>query len=130
MLTDQQIEELEPLTKHPKYGKLLSDTVEVWKRDDVIPANSQYGVWVRRGKFVFSDISKKCCILGAALVNKEYDSDWCGLREAISNFFEVYPDEQESISKGFDNFPKISATVEEAWEFGNQIFKIINPISD
>lgn len=35
MLTSKQLQAPEPLTTHAKYGKLLSDAIDVWKREDV-----------------------------------------------------------------------------------------------
>lgn len=54
MLTKTQIKNLESLTIHPRFGKLLTNAMEQWSKEDVNITTGSYGITI-----VSSEISTK-----------------------------------------------------------------------
>lgn len=88
MLTEQQLKNLAPLCENPKFGKLLSDAIEIWKREDVLPLNNSFGLKIDYKSQIFelSEYDRKykykCCLVGAAVVGKEK-------KESVSCFIDI-----------------------------------------
>jgi hypothetical protein len=129
MLTQDQLDQLKPLTEHPKFGKLLSDAIEVWKRDDVTPVYNYGGIWP-----IYSDKDtkiwklqddNKCCLIGASLTNKKYCSNLSYTEDVVIHF-NVYRNEICSLISSFDDNSH-SDDDEEAKTFALKVREIVNP---
>src|SRR5690606_30806684 len=110
MLTQDQIDKLQLLTQHSKFGKLLQDAIEVWKRKDVAPVHGSFGIYDINNKFVFDpdDECNNCCLVGAALYNKNVIvSDKEIFTPSASKAFNLSNNEIRSLFAGFDksSFP-------------------------
>lgn len=126
MLTEEQIKELEPLTRHLKYGKLLIDAIEVWKIYN--PVTGDFGCMPdESGKFIKFEFSQGCCLLGAACINKI--DDLKSRPNLILNEFNIQLTEFWNLSDGFDGTNKFNDD-NEAWVFGSNIRKIVKPLTN
>lgn len=140
MLTKRQIEELQPLTKHSKFGKLLADAIEVWKVAD--PIQNEFGV-IRNTKkdedgfeiyedcLDFTYERKCCCLIGAASLYKEgpdsYLDDGDYAKLICKNTFSLSYIELDGLIRGFDGNLTADSFFysQEAFTFASEVRKII-----
>lgn len=121
MLTENQLIQLQPLTEHPKYGKILQDAIPVWQ--NVIPILGSFGI----SGFPIFESQIGCCLLGAAMVGKEnFSEKWS---EITNKYFNLTKEEHHSIQYGFDGLDKSIATNKDAYFFGKEVSNIVRPIS-
>lgn len=122
-LTQEQIQKLQPLTQHPKFGKLLQDAIEIWKKENIIPVIKDFGVIPYETDLIYIIRDKGCCLLGAALVNKPCHKAFFN---TIKEYYNLSISEYDGLWVGFDIEPLFSEDF-EAWKFGKQVHEIINP---
>lgn len=132
MLTKEQLIQLKPLTANPRYGKLLSDAIEIWKREDVCPVSNGWGVLRRDETFVFMDVcnENKCCLIGAALIDKKYmDGNPVSNSQVAgaSVNFNVSQHEIIEIIRGFDGNGVFYLNYNLANMFGVVVKEIVQP---
>lgn len=133
MLTEIQLKNLEPLTKHPKYGKLLCDAIEVWKTENVYPITRRFGI----AKNVFTNTycqesnegsNQYCCLIGAAITGKEVALKFplviAGIREVVLKNFQISYEEMINLFQGFDCVNNFGLT-NESYEFGKAVHLIV-----
>lgn len=124
MLTEQQIKKLRPLTKDPKFGKLLSAAISGWKRTKPIRCKLGIDETFKRSKY-----EEGCCLIGASLVNRKPKEETFELLELVENEifrrFGIDAIEQASVIDGFDGFPYITNKNREAYMFGQAVKKIV-----
>jgi hypothetical protein len=142
MLTQDQLTQLEPLTKHQKFGKLLSDAIEIWKREDVTPVCGKLGISKKYSlfscKYEFNNVNKCCCLIGAAMLGKNMRGEGrarrsCTAYNSAEKEFNITFNEVQGLWKSFDGWNKdVYDGYEdiEAIEFANAVRKIIKPVSD
>lgn len=132
MLTQEQKNKLEPLTKHKRFGKLLIDAMKTW--ETAIPKQKTYGVtrWVENCEIDTLSVSYTfdpnynncCCLIGGALLGKSSND---GYVDSIINNFELVEFEIDCLIKGFDlnvEFEK-ELNNNEAYRFGKSVSAII-----
>lgn len=138
MLTENQLEQLKPLCNHPRYGKLLSDAIEIWKEKNVSPALHTYGITVdiiySCFKYMNSD-APSCCLIGATMCNRnihqEIDysvSDELVIQTKCSQVYNLSLQEIEDLVAGFDNEPfsfNRNCFDSEAYNFAVDVRKIV-----
>lgn len=123
MLTQEQKDLLEPLTRHERYGKLLIDAMKTWEIAE--PKKATYGVSrynndVQSNWEIISDYNK-CCLVGASIVGKsEKDSR----TEETMIAFDLSELEALSLAAGFDGYDEFNSDF-EAYRFGNQVSAIL-----
>lgn len=123
MLTEDQLIQLKFLTKHKKYGKLLTDAIEIWKQEKVKPTKKCFGVFYNSDKSELTlDGSNKCCLLGAALVGKNI-SRFDSKIDTILKYFDISRDEFYNIMFGFDHVNSSEET--EDFAFANLVREIV-----
>ncbi len=123
MLTQDQKDKLEPLTRHEKYGKLLQEAIKGWEK--VNPAKKRYGIYHKVSKFeldVENPFVTGCCLLGAAMLLKNSDTDYV-LDSVLKTFPEISDDEACELMSGFDADDPLYRT--EAFNFGLEVSKIL-----
>lgn len=142
MLTEYQLEQLTPLTFHPKYGKLLVAAIQTWKQKDIKPKNGTFGIehhWNYQQHcwsdyFVFDNqFDKHCCLLAGAVITKQIlkdlESDTQDLICEICNKdFSISHDEFYSIVNGFDNddmTESLYIKIDDAYNFAVEVRKIV-----
>lgn len=123
MLTQEQKVLLEPLTHHPKYGKLLQEAIKGW--EEVNPMKEVFGVYWYRGEFKldidYDDGSTGCCLLGSAMLHKKSDDDY--VSNSVRDSFTLNEEETSGLMSGFDG-DSVSYP-DEAYEFGLKVNKIL-----
>lgn len=137
MLTEKQLKNLEPLIKNSRFGKLLKNSIEQWKKENVTYTTGSYGITIINEKYDFLHENKACCLLGASLIGKIpnsigdiesaiYDNYFIGRRE----FFNLYLGFDSSGEiKNNDAF-KFGRNVKNALYFEDENFPIGNLIED
>lgn len=146
MLTENQLEQLTPLTFHPKYGKLLVAAIQTWKQKDIKPKNTTFGIdfiWDYKAQkyldcFIFeNEQDKQCCLLaGAIILNNEFpeitNSENLEPQDLIFQIcnkeFNISENEFYSIINGFDNEDMSNsgfAKIDDAYNFAVEVRKIV-----
>lgn len=124
MLNEQQIEQLELLTNHPKFGKLLLAAMETWKSDNN-PKITYWGIRISDDFDSYIENGAGCsCLLGASLLNKNHNEceDYFGSVRRIYNLDETEPME---LMAGFDSkYENVGRT--EAFNFAAKIAMIVD----
>lgn len=124
MLTQEQKDKLEPLTKHERFGKLLIDAIKAW--EIAKPEEGSYGVERDNldDAFDFDSSDKHCCLLGAALYSKKSNNpgyDW-----VIREYFQIESNEMTALHRGFDNSNiNYLSKYKEAFDFGQSVREIV-----
>lgn len=123
MLTQEQLKNLEPFTKHPKYGKLVKDAIIGWKRCK--PISDWFGLDFNncKNKFVRNkSYSKGCCLLGASVLNRKTEYENPIIK--VSKKYNMPSSDAWEIVYGFDNLHWVTNKT-EAFQFGNQVRKAL-----
>lgn len=123
MLTQEQLDELLPLTKHPKYGKLLEAAIAVWCESDVTPVHGSFGVLARPALYTFYN-RKECCVLGASLLNKSIVNR--NYYDSIQKYYDIPTAEIIQIQEGFDKVVSYNEQA-DAYLFGLKVREIVKP---
>lgn len=128
MLTQSQLDKLNSLTQHPKFGKLLLDAIENWKQ--IKPGRLDYGISSKLlddGSDIFIGDKFKCCLIGASLIGKT--CNWTKretTHEHCVKYFGISEDEVISLISGFDRSrDRAPSASKEAYEFGYKVSEII-----
>jgi len=113
MLTQNQKDKLEPLTNHPKFGKLLSAAIKTWEN-------------INPKQFTFCDDyrnCKNCCLVGASVLNEymSFENIESAITLAHENF-NITEYDVITLSDGFDNNPSYEA---EGYKFGKAVADIV-----
>jgi hypothetical protein len=124
MLTQDQINQLDPLMDHPRYGNLLKDAVQIWKQENVTPSYAASGLLRKDDCWKLSH-RQKCCLIGASLVGKKYFSDDWGMD--AEKYFSLNENEIRSLYFSFDGDDFFETSVQEALLFAQEVRKIVNP---
>ena len=124
MLTQEQIDLLTPLMEHPKFGNLLKEAVKAWSQENVTPLQGTFGIISFDTGFYHLDSEKGCCLLGAALLDKENPTR-CYYYRNIESIFGISYDESVQLHQGFDG--EDIDCISEAYKFGVKVRQIVNP---
>lgn len=116
MLTQDQLTQLEPLIRHPKFGKILKFAIRNWKKFKPMEGNT--GLQSENGKFVRNKLQKGCCLIGASL----YGCKGYGLLTTCKKKFNLLNQEIVQIIDGFDGYDIQDS---EAALFGKQVRNIV-----
>ena len=124
MLTQEQKDLLEPLTRHEKYGELLIHAMKAWEIAE--PKRATYGVsrynnTEQSNSEVISDYNK-CCLVGASIVGKSKSNEY--LEEAAISF-QIDIIETLSLAHGFDASGVRFNDDVNAYQCGNKVSSII-----
>lgn len=122
MLTEEQLKNLEPLTKHKKYGPIVKAAIIGWKR--CRPTTETFGVDRKNSKFVRDLSVKGCCFLGAAVLNRKSSNEGWVVWDIMKKFNLSFLSECWSLSDGFENENAESAH-KEAYNFGKKVRKAL-----
>lgn len=132
MLTREQLDKLQPLVRHPKYGALLKAAITSWEK--IKPSSDRMGILPKRGKFIRRD-SNTCCLIGASVWKKKYlVSEDCSQEgpyfAACSREFNISSFEEfRSLIDGFDgrwqNGIRKSSDINDAFIFGMLVREIV-----
>ena len=123
MLTQDQKEELEPFTKHEKFGKLLIEAMKTW---ETVDPRSGFGIdrWESNGyplKFWKLDsYNNGCCLLGASILGKDSTGSYI---ESVEKEFQIKREIAWDLSDGFEKCH--CSTETEASLFGEQVSDIV-----
>jgi len=118
MLTQEQKDQLEPLTKHEKFGKLLIEAIKTW--ETIKPSRRIWGLLKNKNVWELSS-NNCCCLIGAALIGKESKVD--NYISSTSDNYELSFDVIEDLVSGFDK--SIYDTGSEACNFGKAVSDIV-----
>lgn len=105
MLTETQLKNLEPLTKHSKYGKLLSDAIEIWKTEidpelSSLDPDEETGIYeICKCEDGDQDVNKSSLII-AALLKKPVIKGW--LFKPYRDYFNISKSEIQTMSWSFE----------------------------
>lgn len=138
MLNENQISKLQKLTEHPKFGQLLLSAIEEWKKEKVQYCFNDFGIDFNyfTCKIVYKQPYTKCCLIGAALISKEFEKDLTTsalssigrtLINCCRKHFNISEDEFRALWVGFDyhtpNFQyyDISQLNKEAFDFAKEV---------
>lgn len=127
MLTQEQIDKLQPLCQNERYGKILQDAIETWKNSQ--PCQKTFGVYVpndNNSVFIMGD-NKRCCLIGAAGYTKTPFLHSL-LKTIVKEYALTDQEEVWAISDGFDGKNSENFKYVDAYMFGKQIADIIQPI--
>lgn len=117
MLTQDRKLKLEPLTHHPKYGKLLIDAMKTW--ETIYPKQREFGVFRGKDSKWEADYETGCCLIGAAIAEKDSQDD---MFLVVTKSFLFEEKDIWVLSDGFDNH---SNDESEAWLFGKTVSDIV-----
>lgn len=115
MLTQNQINNLELLSNHPKYGSILRDALNTWKREDVNPGYNGFGIDTSDFEVYVVSSKQTCCLLGAALIGQKRLQ---GFVETLEFLYKISYEEFRSLWHGFDKLDDKKSCLKEAYEFG------------
>ncbi len=121
MLTQEQINDLETMTEHSRYGKILAEAIKVWKEEKIIPHDGIFGVIAENQKYRLKD--NRCCLIGAALVGKFVETD--DILMTVCSTFNISTEEFFELYRGFDG---ICGNNSKAWNFANSVKNIVKPV--
>lgn len=123
MLTQDQLKQLEPLTKHPKFGAVLKSAIIGWKKCK--PAIGHFGIKLKENYWRRiprkEQIDRGCCLCGAALLNKKANSIY--EYEEFEIRFDIGMYEFWQLSDGWENSVFNKDT--ESYIFANEVRKIV-----
>lgn len=130
MLTQDQIDKLQPLLQHPKFGNLLKESIKNWKI--TTPSTGIYGIITNESnKFEINPkLDNCCCLISSSLIGKydhgslENDRDyWANVHNSASSEYDISISEIEELMSGFDgDFIGVNA---EAYNFGKEVANIV-----
>src|SRR5574338_1311383 len=127
MLTQEQLQKLESLTKHTKYGFILRGAIRSWKK--CRPAKNAYGISLKHYKtntITRSKNYKGCCLLGAFFLGKKNSK----IIKILDNVDILLPEnEYNGLIRGFDGHENKNYSL-DAYEFGKKVNQIVNPVSN
>lgn len=128
MLTEEQKIKLEPLTHHPKYGKLLIDAMKTW--DFTTPSQNTIGI-TRWESDRFSDdviplykwkidesYNNCCCLVGASLLGKDSHHN---LKVSILISFDISRSDVKQLIDGFDGVIDFVDSNHEGYKFAKLV---------
>ncbi len=118
MLTQEQKENLHPLTKDPKFGKLLQKAIEIWSLDNINPV---YATWGLNRKNNVWDTTKHCCLAGASIVGMNHSVFF---KDSVSLAYNLSDIEVTDLITGFDSF-RSYFEYSKAYIFGKSVAKIL-----
>lgn len=131
MLTQDQKEKLELLTKHESFGKLLIEAMKTW---ETVNPRSGFGVdrWGSDGHILkfweLDSCNNGCCLLGASILGKDSTGSFI---ESVEKEFQINNKTAWELSDGFENCSSVET---EASLFGEQVSQIAflkgEPIND
>lgn len=115
MLTQDQINRLNPLCDHPKYGRIVQHAMNNW-RGDANPNSGAFGIGSSESN-IFEPIlnNNSCCLIGAALIG-QVEIEYSIIRTAML-FFQLSYEEFRSLWHGFDNYHENDCD-QEVFAFG------------
>ena len=125
MLTQDQKDKLEPLTLHPKFGKLLQEAMKTW--ETATPKQKTWGATRFDDKYNLLDKwelrkdSNECCLIGASMIEKS--STECDIVESVNDCFKL-DDTAWDLICGFDSSDNLEFS-NEAGKFGKQVADIL-----
>lgn len=125
MLTQDQKDKLEPLTKHEKFGKLLIEAMKTW--ETATPKQKTWGAtrfddkYNLLDKWKFRKDSYECCLIGAAMIEKSLTEN--DIVESANDYFKL-DDMAWDLICGFDS-PDYWEFSHEAGKFGKQVADIL-----
>lgn len=130
MLTESQINQLQPLTLDPEYGELLKDAIETWKQSDVIPCCNGFGIYFddELGKFQFDNDDKQCCLISAAILKKSFEvccNQFITRSCFIKKFYNISITDFGDLWQSFDGCYDVKDS--SASEFAIKVRNIVNP---
>lgn len=128
MLTQEQIEKLELLTKHPRFGQILQDAMSNWIQPNINPVHGDFGVIYSNDRFILE--KDCCCLIGSFILGKknlnpleEEETLRC---ELAGQYLDISYWEITAIVDGFDQrMLKFNASFPEAYDFGKQVSLIL-----
>lgn len=126
MLTQDQIEKLQPLTKHEKYGKLLEEAIKAWEY--INPVSNDFGINPFSSEKIITCSGGYACLIGASIIGKEFKNQL--YKETMEYYFDISENEMWSLIEGFDFCEKgehAAITIDQAYKFGKVIREIVNP---
>lgn len=128
MLTEIQKSKLEPLTHHPKYGKLLIDAMKTW--DFTTPSQNTIGITRWESDRFTDDVipvykwkidegyNNCCCLVGAFLLGKDSHHDvW----DSISISFNISRSNVRQLIDGFDGVINSVDSNHEGYQFAKSV---------
>jgi hypothetical protein len=128
MLTEQQLKQLKPLTKHKKFGKVLKAAIIGWKK--CRPIAGYFGICVKNGSWRRQEDTKGCCLIGASLLNrKNKDKSYGCKTNDVMQRFDLSWSDHWGLSDGWENTP-FSDPNSEGYIFGKKVREILQPIID
>lgn len=135
MLTELQILKLQNFTTLPKFGRIVSDALLIWKKESVIPHPHVFGIKysIENHKFKFNKWAsikgnQICCLLGAALINKKEKSTLQNLPDAVALNFKITVEDATDIYIGFDKSIRKNISIinrSDAWVFGYNVGRAV-----
>lgn len=122
MLTEKQLKNLENLTKISRFRKLLKNSIEQWKKDDVTYTTGSYGITIINEKYDFLHENKACCLLGASLIGKIPNSIG-DIESAIYDNYFIGKREFYNLYLGFDSSDEVKNN--DAFKFGRNVKNVL-----
>lgn len=138
MLTETQIEKLNPLLADARYGNLLQNAMNTWQKDYISPASHFYGIKLFdknnienehcSGKIWQLDCWPRgnghCCLVGASMINSNH-IDGLNLRNQIAHKYSIDITEVQYLEVGFDKGIHYSINItdmsKKAFKFGLKV---------
>jgi len=126
MLTQTQKDKLEPLTNHPKFGKLLIEAMKTWEIST--PKQKTWGT-TRFDKHynllnkweLMEDSNQCCCLIGASMVGKAMTEN--DIIASVDKYFDLDSTAWDLVS-GFDSSNDFEFST-DAGNFGKQVADIL-----
>lgn len=125
MLTQNQKDKLEPLTRHEKFGKLLIEAMKTW--ESATPKQKTWGATRFDDKCNLLDKwklrkdSNECCLIGASVVEKSLTEN--DIVESANDYFKLDNTAWDLVC-GFDSSDDWESS-NEAIKFGRQVAEIL-----
>lgn len=123
MLTENQKSKLEPLTHHPKFGKLLIEAMKTWEIST--PKQKTWGTtrfdkhYNLLAKWELSN--QCCCLVGASMVGKTLTEN--DIIASVDKYFELDYTAWDLVG-GFDSSDDFEFST-DAGNFGKQVADIL-----
>ena len=123
MLTQDQKDKLEPLTLHPRFGKLLKEAMKTW--ESATPKRATWGATRFDDNCNLLDkwevMGDCCCLVGASMVGKALTEK--DVIESTNDYFKLDGDAWDLVC-GFDCSDNLEFS-HEAGKFGKQVADIL-----